>query len=153
LGGDPTLPLHATALATRYFLACRLKHSRWTCVRWTSDIRQETLLRGLVACMVLLGWVPWELIFVHMKTVTSGRDGNNESIWTPALRQLATEWRFHPAVCTPAAGNQKGSVESLVKWVKGNFLAGWSFADDRDLQQQNDDWLHAAPRSGQTLNY
>jgi transposase len=86
-------------------------------------MRQETLLRGLVACMVLLGWVPWVLIFDNMKTVTSGRDGSNESNWTPALRQLATEWRFHPLACAPAAGNQKGSVESLVKWVKGNFLA------------------------------
>jgi hypothetical protein len=94
--------------------------------------------------MVLLGWVRSVLIFDNMKTVTSGRDGSNEPIWTPALRQLATECGFHPVACAPAAGNQKGSVESLVKWVKGSFLAGRSFADDRDLQQQNDDLLDAA---------
>ena len=76
--------------ATRYFLCCRLKYSRWTWVTWTADMRQETLLRGLVACCVALGFVPWVLVFDNMKTVTSGRDSNHQPIWTPALLQLAT---------------------------------------------------------------
>jgi len=42
------------------------------------------------------------------------------------------------------AGNQKGSVESLVKWVKGNFLVGRGFADDADLSSQNGGWLEMA---------
>ena len=35
----------------------------------------------------------------------------------------------------------KGSVENLVKYVKGNFLAGRSFHDDADLAQQCQQWL------------
>jgi hypothetical protein len=35
-------------------------------------------------------------------------------------------------------------VESLVKWVKGNFLAGRAFADDADLAQQTAAWLESA---------
>jgi hypothetical protein len=35
---------------TRYFLACRLKYSRWTWVMFTNEMRQETLFRGLVEC-------------------------------------------------------------------------------------------------------
>jgi transposase len=127
--------------ATRYFLACRLKYSRWSWVRWTRDMRQETLLRGLVACLVALGWVPWVLVFDNMKTVTTGRDASHVPIWHPALLQLAGEFGFHPEACDPGAGNQKGSVESLVKWVKGNFLPGRSFADDADLAGQNTRWL------------
>ena len=38
----------------------------------------------------------------------------------------------------------KGSVESLVKWVKGNFLPGRSFADDADLTTQADGWTTQA---------
>jgi hypothetical protein len=45
---------------TRYFLACRLKYSRWTWVMFTD----ETLFRGLVACFCALGFVPWVLVFV-----------------------------------------------------------------------------------------
>jgi transposase len=125
---------------TRYFLACRLKYSRWTWVRWTTDMRQETLFRGLVACFCALGWVPWVLVFDNMKTVTSGRDDAGQPRWTPALLHLAGEFGFHPQACDPGAGNQKGSVEALVKWVKGNFLPGRTFADDADLLVQAGEW-------------
>ncbi|MDQ5851124.1 MAG: IS21 family transposase [Chloroflexota bacterium] len=137
-------PFTQQAPATRYFLACRLKYSRWSWVRWTTDMRQETLLRELVDCLVALGWVPWVLVFDNMKTVTSGRDGANQPIWTPALLQLAGEFGFHPQACDPGAGNQKGSVESLVKWVKGNFLPGRRFADDPDLATQAAGWTTQA---------
>lgn len=129
---------------TRYFLACRLKYSRWSWVRFTSDMRQETLLRGLVDCLLALGWVPWVLVFDNMKTVTSGRDAADQPIWTPALLQLANDFGFHPQACDPAAGNQKGSVESLVKWVKGNFLVGRTFQDDDDLATQATSWQDQA---------
>jgi len=129
---------------TRYFLACRLKYSRWSWVRFTGDMRQETLFRGLVDCVRALGWVPWVLIFDNMKTVTTGRDVTGQPLWTPALQQFAGEFGFHPQACDPGAANQKGSVESLVKWVKGNFLAGRSFADDADLAAQTTDWLSQA---------
>ncbi len=104
-------------------------------------MRQETLLRGLVDCFVTLGWVPWVLVFDNMKTVTSGRDSSGQPVWTPALLQLAGEFGFHPQACDPGAANQKGSVESLVKWVKGNLLSGRSFADDADLTEQTCAWL------------
>jgi transposase len=126
--------------ATRYFLACRLKYSRWTWLGFTADMRQETLFRGLVACFQALGWVPWVLVFDNMKTVTSGRDRAGQPVWTPALLQFAGEFGFHPQACDPGAGNQKGSVESLVKWVKGNFLPGRAFADEADLAAQAGAW-------------
>ncbi len=47
---------------------------------------------------------------------------------------------FHPQACDPGAGNQNGSVESLVKWVKGNFLLGRSFVDEADLSAEIDAW-------------
>jgi transposase len=125
---------------TRYFLACRLKYSRWVWVWFAPNMRQETLLRGLIACFCALGFVPWVVVFDNMKTATSGRDPQGRPIWTPALLQLANEFGFHPEACTPGAANQKGAVESLVKWVKGNFLSGRDFADDADLAQQATAW-------------
>ncbi len=133
-------PFTQAPRATRYFLACRLKYSRWLWVRFTTEMRQETLFRGLVDCFVALGWVPWVLVFDNMKTVTSGRDAQGQPIWTPALLQLAHECGFHPEACSPGAGNQKGSVESLVKFVKGNFLSGRVFRDDPDLARQQQAW-------------
>jgi transposase len=125
----------------RYFLCCRLKYSRWSWVMWTADMRQETLLRGLVECFLALGFVPWVLVFDNMKTVTTGRDDADQAIWHPALARFAAEFGFHPQACAVARGNQKGSVENLVRWVKGNFLPGRGFADDRDLAEQAGQWI------------
>lgn len=133
-------PFTQQSPATRYFLACRLKYSRWVWVRFTDTMRQETLFRGLVDCFLALGWVPWVLVFDNMKTVTSGRDSTGQPLWTPALLQLAGEFGFHPQACDPGAANQKGSVESLVKWVKGNFLSGREFTNDDDLSVQATQW-------------
>jgi len=127
--------------ATRYFFAARLKYSRWNWLHFTTDMRQETLVRCLVECLTTLGWVPWVVVFDNMKTVTSGRDSTHQPMWTPALLHLAGEFRFHPQACDPHAANQKGSVESLVKWVKGNFLVGRHFADDPDLVAQAATWV------------
>ena len=38
-------------------------------------------------------------------------------------------------------GNRKGTVESLVKWVEGNFLPGRRFANDADLVAQAAQWV------------
>ena len=144
-GGEVrAFPFTQQTPATRYFLACRLKYSRWSWVRFTTDMRQETLFRGLVDCFCTLGWVPWVLVFDNMATVTSGRDAAGQPLWTPALLQLAGECGFHPQACDPGAGNQKGSVESLVKWVKGDGLLGRTFADDRDLAVQMVTWVAEA---------
>jgi transposase len=59
---------------TRYFLCCRLKYSRWPWLRWTTDMRQETLLRGLIDCFCVLGWVPWVLVFDTPTTTKGGDD-------------------------------------------------------------------------------
>jgi hypothetical protein len=90
------------------------------------------------------GWVTWVLVFDNMKTVTSGRDPAGQPVWTPPLLQFAGEFGFHPQACDPGAGNQKGSVESLVKWVKGNFLLGRDFVDDADLAEQTTAWCDQA---------
>lgn len=127
---------------TRYFFAARLKYSRWMFVRFTREMREETLLRCIIACFVELDGVPWAVTSDNMKTITLGRDPHNQPIWQPAFQKFAAEFRFHPSLCAPAAGNQKGAVENLVKYVKGNFLAGRSFYDELDLVQQNQQWLH-----------
>jgi len=126
---------------TRYFFAARLKHSRFMCVRFTTDMQEETLLRCLIACFCELGGVPWVVTSDNMKTVTLGRDDQYQPIWHPAYQKVALEFGFHPVACAPAAGNQKGSVENLVKFVKANFLAGRTFYDDVDLEDECASWL------------
>lgn len=125
---------------TRYFFAARLKYSRYMYVSWHNDMREETLLRCLVACFQEIDGVPWAVVTDNMKTAVLGRDERHQPIWNPAYQQLAVEFKFHPDVCAPRSGNQKGAVENLVKFVKENFLPGRSFHDDLDLEEQCRKW-------------
>ena len=127
---------------TRYFFAARLKYSRWMWVRFTTDMREETVLRCLIAVFVAIGGVPWVVTTDNMKTVTIGRDPENQPIWHPAFAACAAEFHFLPNACAFAAGNQKGAVESLVKFVKQNFLVGRTFRDDAHLAEDCDTWLY-----------
>jgi transposase len=126
---------------TRYFFAARLKYSRYMYVSFHTDMQEETLLRSLIACFAEIDGVPWAVVTDNMKTAVLGRDEQNQPIWNPAYQKLAVEFTFHPDACAPASGNQKGAVENLVKFVKGNFLAGRSFYDDADLADQCSQWL------------
>ena len=136
------LPLtHADSTRTRYFFAARLKYSRFMFVQFHTDMREETFLRALVDCFLVIGGVPWVVVTDNMKTAVLGRDATNQPIWNPAYQKLAAEFKFLPEACAPAAGNQKGSVENLVKFVKQHFLPGRSFHDDRNLAEQVREWL------------
>ncbi len=126
---------------TRYFFAARLKYSRYMYVSFHSDMCEETLLRCLIACFQEIDGVPWAVVTDNMKTAVLGRTAEHEPIWNPAYQKLAVEFKFHPDVCAPASGNQKGAVENLVKFVKGNLLPGRSFYDDADLAEQCRAWL------------
>ena len=126
---------------TRYFFAARLKYSRFMYVRFTTTMREESLLRCLIGSFVAVGGVPWVVSSDNMKTIVLGRDSANQPLWHPAFQHCAAEFGFLPALCTPAAPNQKGAVENLVKFVKGNFLAGRTFYDDADLERETQTWL------------
>jgi transposase len=132
---------HSLQGVTRYFFAARLKYSRFMFVRFTTDMREETLLRALIACFQALGGVPWCVVTDNMKTAVLDRDAQGRPLWHPAYARAAAEFGFHPEACTPGAPNQKGSVENLVKFVQTSFLAGRSFHDDADLDAERQSWL------------
>ena len=45
-------------------------------------------------------------------------------------------------MCTARSGNQKGTVEAIVKWVKNSFFKRRVFRDRADLEAQLTAWLH-----------
>ena len=106
---------------TRYFFAARLKYSRWMWARFTSDMQSETLLRCLIACLCELGGVPWVVTSANPRTITMGRDIQQQPMLHPAYQRLAVEFGFHPSLCTPAAAQQKAWVShcTSIAYVEG----------------------------------
>ena len=51
--------------------------------------------------------------------------------------------RVIPTFCAPRSGNQKGTVERLVGFVKASFFLARKFKDRDDAVKQLGEWLHA----------
>ncbi len=60
--------------------------------------------------------------------------------WNATFKAFADYWGFEPRLCRAYRARTKGKVESGVRYLKGNFLPGREFLDDRDLDEQLAQW-------------
>jgi transposase len=124
-----------------HFFASRLKYSRWVEVNIVENERGETLLRTLVDHFAAFGGIPLLGVFDRPKTVALhwAKDGTITE-WNPTFAAVALDLGMGVEVCWPRRGNQKGSVENLVGWVKGSFFKQRRFLDEADLLAQLAAW-------------
>lgn len=124
-----------------HFFASRLKYSRHVQVTIVDDERVESLVRSLVAHFEQWGGVPLLAVFDRPKTIALSwaKDGTVTE-WNSTFGAVMLELSVGIEVCWPARGNQKGSVENLVGWVKGSFFKVRRFWDDQDLREQLAAW-------------
>jgi transposase len=124
-----------------HFFASRLKYSRWVEVSIVANEQVETLLRTLVEHFEAFGGIPLLAVFDRPKTVALhwAKDGAITE-WNPTFAAVALDLGMGVEVCWPRRGNQKGSVENLVGWVKGSFFKQRRFLDGEDLLAQLAAW-------------
>src|SRR5437867_8709207 len=123
-----------------HFFASRLKYSRWVNVRVVPDEGVESLVRSLLAGFESFGGVPLVAVFDNPKTVVLNREGGRIQ-WNDTFGQTALDYRFAPELCTPRRGQEKGSAENLVGFVKNGFFKVRRFHDRADLLAQLAAWL------------
>jgi transposase len=123
-----------------HFFVSRLKYSRWVDVRVVENEGVESLVRSLLAGFEAFGGVPLVAVFDNPKTVVLSREGGRIQ-WNDTFGQTALDYRFAPELCTPGRGQEKGSAENLVGFVKNNFFKVRRFHDRADLIAQLIEWL------------
>jgi transposase len=124
-----------------HFFASRLKYSRWPEVTLVPNQQVETLARTLVGHFAAMGGVPLAAVFDRPTTIALAWKRDGEVVeWNPTFAQVMLELGVAVELCWPARGQQKGSVENLVGWVKGSFFKQRRFLDDEDLRQQLAEW-------------
>jgi transposase len=124
-----------------HFFASRMKYSRWTEVSLVEDQRVESLVRAMVDHFASIGGIPLLAVFDRPKTIALhwGRDGVVTE-WNPTFASVALDLGLGVELCWPKKPEQKGSVENLVKWVKGSFFKQRRFLDQEDLLRQLQEW-------------
>jgi transposase len=140
--GECVVPFACTGKERVQFFAGRLKFSRYMHVVLVPDQQAETLVRSLFACLVEFGGSPKEWVFDNPRTIRISPIGVHPIVLHRFVRQAVAECRVIPTLCAPRSGNQKGSVERLVGFVKNSFLLVRRFRDFDDLQTQLAEWLH-----------
>jgi transposase len=121
-------------------LALILSYSRkgYYCIVY--DQTFTTLVGSLKKAFKAFGGVPKRIKVDNMKTAIVKNCGN-ELEFNADFLEFAHHCGFVIKPCTPYHPEQKGKVESAVKYLKNNFIAGRSFRDSNDLSQQLREWI------------
>lgn len=106
-------------------------------VEFFPNARQESLFVGMVHAFMCMG-VPDEVLTDNMKSVVTRRDAAGHPVWNAEYAAFMESMGFRTRLCKPRHPFTKGQVERLVRYVKGNMLAGYEF---RDLTGLNEDAL------------
>lgn len=124
-----------------HFFASRLKYSRFAVVTLVDNERVETIVRCLARDFVTFGGLPLMAVFDRPRTIVkkSGKGRDVES-FNATFAQAIVDIGVGVEMCAPRSGNQKGSVERLVGWVKGSFFKHRKFLDEADLRAQLAAW-------------
>jgi transposase len=124
-----------------HFFASRLKYSRYVLVTLVENERVETIIRCLARDFVAFGGLPLMAVFDRPKTiVTKGGKGRDVEAYNTTFAQAIVDIGVGVEMCAPRSGNQKGTVERLVGWVKGSFFKHRKFQDEADLAAQLAAW-------------
>lgn len=124
------------------FFAGRLKYSRLMHVVIVPDQCSETVVRSLIACLIVFGGAPKEWVFDNAKSMRVSAIGVKPVMLHRHLAQLVTEYNVIATFCAPRSGQQKATVERLVGFAKNSFFRQRSFIDAADLQVQLAAWLY-----------
>jgi hypothetical protein len=97
------------------------------------------LLDGHERALRHFGGVPLSCLYDNPRTITTGRSAGHV-LWHPRFEDFARYYGFTPRACQPYRARTKGKVESGVKYVKRNALAGRRFASWAALEAWLEEW-------------
>jgi hypothetical protein len=104
------------------------------------------LIRGLEAFAQAVGGLPQRNVFDNTKSAVARRwrdEETKEPRWRlqQRLGSFLASVGVHAEPTAPYSGNQKGSVENLVGFVKTSFFQCRQFRNRADLERQLGEWL------------
>lgn len=144
--GSITVTYTDGTAATLTFYAGRLKYSRALHVCLIAGENAEGLIRGMESFARALGGLPLVNVVDNTKAAVIRRrqdpvTGQERLHYNEHFAAFLQELGVFAEPTYPYSGNQKGCVESLVKFVKGAFFRARRFRHRADLLAQLADWL------------
>lgn len=127
-------------LVKTYGLAVVLPYSRLDFYAITYDQKLPTLIKELENAFVYFNGVPKRLKVDNMKTAIL-RNHHYDLEFNQDFLEFCYHYNTVITPCSPYSPQQKGTVESGIKYLQGNFISGRTFTGSADMKQQLDDWM------------
>jgi hypothetical protein len=110
-------------------------------IEFFPNAKQENLFIGMIHAFIYLG-VPRTVLTDNMKSVVIGRGQDGQPVWQNDYAVFMKTIGFTTKLCKPAHPFTKGCVERLVRFVKENFIAGRTFGNISDLNEEALNWCN-----------
>jgi len=128
-----------------------LGYSRRLFARAYANEGLEALLEGHAEAFAHFGGRTATILYDNPRTiVTSKEESTGQVVWNASFKDRMDFYGVEVKLCRYYRAQTKGKVESGVKYVKGNALAGRRFRDLEDLNTYLLDWCRGWPTSAST---
>lgn len=127
-------------LVKTYGFVVILLYSRLGFYAVTYDQKLETLIHELENAFTYFGGIPKRLKVDNMKTAIL-KNQHYDLEYNQDFLEFAYHCNTVVIPCTPYSPEQKGTVEGGIKYLQGNFLAGRTFSDSKDMKRQLKEWM------------
>src|SRR4030066_1003590 len=127
-------------LVKTYGLCVVLHYSRLGFYAITYDQRLQTLIKELENAFLYFGGVPKKLKVDNMKTAIL-KNQHYDLEFNQDFLEFAYHYNTVIVPCTPYHPEQKGTVETGIKYLQNNFVSGRTFTDSADMKRQLTGWM------------
>lgn len=125
-----------------YLFVATLGYSRRVYARAFRHERQSAWFEGLEGAFRHFGGLPKEVLLDNAKALVEHHDpATREVVFNARLHAFARYWDVRPVACAPYRARTKGKDERGVGYVKGNAIAGRSFASWAALEAHLAWWM------------
>jgi len=118
-----------------------LSYSRMMYIEFTLSQRIEDFMGAHVNAFRFFGGIPKKINYDNLKTVVLAHVGSDIR-FNLRFMDFAGYYLFKPVICAVRKPNEKGKVESGIKYVRSAFLAGRLINSHIQIQQEALEWLN-----------
>jgi transposase len=130
-----------------HLLAAVLGYSRRIFVKAFLSERQDDWREGIASAFRHFGGVTQTILGDNARALVLDRERETGQVrFNPGYLAFCRDWEVTPRACGPYRARTKGKVESGVKYVKRNALAGRSFPSFAALEEHLARWMARVDR-------
>jgi transposase len=123
------------------FAAFVLSCSRYKYIEFQNrPFTSVDMVRACRNCFSYMGGIPHEIVF-DQDSIMSVSENYGDVIHTYEFEKLRQECKFDVYLCRKSDPESKGKIESVVKFVKQNFMENRVYSDDETLNWCGLEWL------------